>query len=121
MLLRLTGFLILATVVAVPAQAQGIKPRLEPAVGPLVFRTLGASTVDPVVVSPRNRLGSISLEGFLKRLPPVPRTEVACPMPVVRPRPRSADSMPVLPTDSTTAPAVNQRVVLPACRNDYAK
>ena len=118
---QLTALLILASVVEVPAQAQGVQPGRETPADVPVFQTLGASMVDPVIVAPRNRRGPVSLERFLTRLPPVPRTEGACPMPVLRPRPRSADSMPVLPADSTVAPAVNQRVVLPACRNEYSR
>lgn len=120
-MLRLPGFLILATVLTVPAQAQRVLPGLEPTAGASVFRMSGTGPVDSMVASPRHRPGSLSLERFLKRLPPAPRAEVGCPMPVLRPQPRSADSMPVLTADSSAAPAFNQRVVLPACDNDYSR
>jgi hypothetical protein len=60
-MLRLTGFLILASVVAVSAQAQGVQPGRETPADVPVFQTLGASMVDPVIVAPRNRRGPVSL------------------------------------------------------------
>ena len=105
-MIRLLGCLCLATVVVTPAQAQRVK---------------SSGFADTVMVSPWNRLNTLSLQDLLRKLPPTVQTEVACPMPVLRPRPSSNDSMPVLASDSTTAPAVNRALIVPSCRNDRFK
>jgi hypothetical protein len=116
-----TRFLVnlaMALVLAVPAQAQGSQPQAEPRSQPSFSSTFRFQPQRTISVTPRHRLGSLSVNALLAPTPRLDTTDIACPMPVMRPRPGTADSMPRLAIDSTVAPATNRSLLLPSCSNE---
>ena len=117
MIMRLLVSLGTAWVLAVPVQAQGTQPPAPLPSQPGFSSTFRFQPAKQMAESLRLRLGSLSVKALRAPGPRVDTTGVACPMPVMQPRPSVAGSMPVQPADSTVAPALNRALILPTCTN----
>ena len=117
-MIRLLGCLSLLCIVASRLEAQGVRFGSKQSSETMVASTLGSFPAAQASISPRQRLASRSLDALLRRLPKPDSAAIACPMPVLRPRPSSDDTMIITRPDSTVVPAINQAVILSTCYNE---